>query len=369
MMDRMPRLVYLASRLERDSLKMPRDIRRFVPNSELYEEVAKHGLEGAAEALDIPRPQMQKLLEMGRVGGKGSLAEFRLLIAKEVMDNETLEDLPIPRRLGIMSLIDRYVNGAADNIIETDEASLNTTDIPEGVPKFKTGFTPLDAVLVDGVYQGILMFMAQPGEGKTSTMISVMEWLKRSNPDWEMWFFEQEIPLRLMLARMKPVLTRTKFSSKDMLICGQMSIEEIIKRLAKPPINPNRVIFIDSPDAMPGLGSDNTTRELGHIFRQLVRIKESAQLVVVSTQPNRRVSGPLTKTSPANSWEKVWYVDMMVGVAKLGANRMRMHALKNRFGIEGTEVLYQYNLQDFTFDPRSIETAEDDWSDVNVESE
>lgn len=368
MIDRMPRLVYLASRLERDAIKMPRDIRRYVPNFDLYEEVAKNGLEGAAESLDIPRPQMHKLTELGRVGGKGSPQEFRLLIAKEVMDNEALSELAVPRRLGIMSLVDRYVNGATDNIIETDEAALNTTDIPDGIPKFLTGFTPLDTVLGgDGCYQGILMFMAQPGEGKTSTMVSVMEWLKRSNPDWQMLFFEQEIPLRLMLARMKPVMQRVKFGSRDMIICGQMSIEEIIKRLSKPPINPDRVVFIDSPDAMPGLGSDNTTRELGHIFRQLVKIKETSCLVVVSTQPNRRVTGPLTKASPANSWEKVWYVDMMVSVAKMGTNKMRMHTLKNRFGIEGTEVFYQYDLRDFTFDPRSVETQEDDWSDVNTE--
>lgn len=360
-MERMPRLVYLASRLEREAVRMPRDIRRLVPNFELYEEVAKNGLEGASESLEIPRVQMLKLAERGKEGGKGSLAEFRMLVAKEVMDNDSLDDLAMPKRLSILSLLDRYVNNAADNIIETDESPLNTRDIPDDIPKFNTGFTPLDATLVDGVYQGILMVMARPGEGKTSTMISIMESLKHSFPDSEHMFFEQEIPLRLMLARMKPVLDRTKFHEYDTVVCGQLSIEEIMKRLERGAGKRDRIVYIDSPDAMPGLTSQNTTTELGHIFRQLVRIKEQAKLVVVSTQPNRRESGELSKTSTANSWEKVWYVDMMVSVAKLNANRMKMKCLKNRFGIEGTEVMYQYDLKNFTFDASLIQTAEEDW--------
>jgi len=370
MAERMPRLVYLAAKLERQAIKMPREIRRFVPNFDLYEETAKNGLEGAAESLDVPRAQMTKLYDMGREQGKAaSLAEFRMLIAREVLDNESLEDLPMPRRLSMMALLDRFVNNAGDEIIATDEASLSTTDIPPDIPKWKTGFEPVDRVFGGGVYQGILMLMARPGEGKTSTMLSIMECIKAANPTWQMMFFEQEIPLRLMLARMRPILTRTKFHDSDLIVCGQLTIDEIIRKLDKPPAKgqkqQKRVVFIDSPDAMPGLDGENSTRELGSIFRKLVKIKEKAELVVVSTQPNRRESGKMTKTSTANSWEKVWYVDMMAAIYKMGAT-MQISSLKNRFGVEGLEVQYQYNLETMTFDPNLISdlSEDNDWSDI-----
>lgn len=373
MAERMPRLVYLAAKLERTAIKMPREIRRFVPNFDLYEETAKNGLEGAAESLDLPRAQMNKLYDLGKEQGKSaSLAEFRMLIAREVLENESLDDLPMPRRLAMMSLLDRFVNNAGDEIITTDEAQLSTKEIPPDIPKWLTGFTPLDRVLGgQGVYQGILMVMARPGEGKTSSMISIMEAIKKTHPSWQMMFFEQEIPLRLMLARMRPVLQRTTFHDSDLIVCGQLTIDEIIRKLDKPPAKgekpQKRVVFIDSPDAMPGLDGENSTRELGSIFRKLVKIKERAELVVVSTQPNRRESGKMTKTSTANSWEKVWYVDMMVAQYKLGAT-MQMHCLKNRFGVEGLEIQYQYNLEDFTFDANLIsDTTEDDWSDIGKE--
>lgn len=372
MPERMPRLVYLAAKLERQSVKMPRDIRRWVPNYDLYEEVAKNGLEGAAESLDVPRAQLNKLYEMGKEQGKSaSLAEFRMLIAREVIDNESLEDLPMPRRLSMMSLLDRFVNNAGDEIITTDELSLavKEKDIPPDIPKWPTGFKPLDMVLGGpGVYQGILMVMARPGEGKTSTMLSIMECIKATHPGWQMMFFEQEIPLRLMLARMRPILLRTKFHDTDLIVCGQLTIDEIMRKLDRPPAKGKakqpRVVFIDSPDAMPGLDGENSTRELGSIFRKLVKIKEQAELVVVSTQPNRRESGKMTKTSTANSWEKVWYVDMMVALYKMGAT-MQMDCLKNRFGVEGLEIQYQYNLETFEYDPQLIkDTTVDDWSDV-----
>lgn len=367
--ERMPRLVYLASKLERQCVKVPRDIRRFVPNFDLYEETAKNGLEGAAESLDVPRSQMNKLYEMGKEQGKSaSLAEFRMLLAREVLENEALEDLPMPRRLSMMSLLDRFVNNAGDEIIQTDEAPMNTKEIPPDIPKWQTGFTPIDRVFGGGVYQGILMLMARPGEGKTSTMLALMESIKKSHPEWQMLFFEQEIPLRLMLARMRPILQRTKFSDLDTVICGQLTIDEIMRKVDQPikgkKEQPKRVVFIDSPDAMPGLDGENSTRELGSIFRKLVKIKERAELVVVSTQPNRRESGKMTKTSTANSWEKVWYVDMMAAIYKLG-NTMQIESLKNRFGIEGQEIQYQFDLENFTFDPNLIQSIEeDDWSDV-----
>lgn len=359
-MQKLARLVFLASKLGNECLRMPRDLRRYVENWELYEEVAKQGVEGAAVSLKVPRAQMKKLYDEGRDGGRASLQEFRLLVAEEIEQDERLVDMPTQKRLQIMGALERYVSNAADHIIESDEASLNTKKIYNEIPKWNTGFAPLDLATVDGVYQGLLMLMAKPGQGKTSTMLSMMEHIKRTHPDWQMIFFEQEIPLNMMLARTAPIRKRAKFDDNDLMICGAMSIEEIMKRLEKPPVTKDRVVFIDSPDAMPGLQSDSRRIELGHIYRQLVRIKESSQLVVVASQA-RRIDSELTLSSPAESWEKVWYVDMMFSVNKVSDRRMTIKNLKNRFGVEGNAVTYLYDLQDLTYDEALIENEEDGW--------
>lgn len=370
-MDSMPRLLYLTSKLGKDIGKFPRDLRRFIPNVELYETVAKDGLEATAAQFNLPVPQLRKLYDRGKTGGKQArLSEFRILISQEVMDNALLEDLPTAKRLDVLASLQRYVQNSEASIIETDESSMVWDDkkVWESIPKWETGFTPLDVSLQGGVYQGILMLMARPGTGKTSMMLSIMEQIKLRHPDWDMLFFEQEIPMKLMMARAEPVRRRAPFTETDLMVCGNISIEEIKKRLEAHGSDRPRVVFIDSPDAMPGLVSDGRRIELGHIYRELVKIKERSELVVVASQPNRASTqgGELTLTSPAESWEKVWFVDMMVAFWQTGirgANQqMHLRTLKNRFGMSGGVAAFDYNLEDLTFDDSLLVDDEEAWS-------
>jgi len=360
--DRLARLVYLTDKLGRPCLKVPRDVRRYIDNWELYEEVAKQGRKAAAVSLGISSEQMQELWRTGKHEGAPTLAEFRLLISDEILTSGRIADLAISKRLSIIGSLSRWTADKADDILEVIERTMQTKgqEIPTKIPKWDTGFVPLDLVL-GGCYHGILMLMAPPGHGKTSTMVALMEAIKRTHPQTRHYFFEMEIPDEMMWARIAPALNRTTFEKGDVVITGSQTIEDIQKRLDADPPNPERVVYIDSPDAMPGLHSDSRRLELGHVFRQLIPIKQQSRLVVVASQPRRVDGAAMTIASPAESWEKTWYVDMLCSVAKIGLNRMHMKVLKNRFGLDGQEVQYNFDLESLVVDPALVEAANDEW--------
>ena len=55
-----------------------------------------------------------------------------------------------------------------------------------------------------------------------------------------------------MLYRLLPARERIDFRlGKDILMCGTFTIDEIIEKIRADP-DPDRVIFIDSPDVMAG---------------------------------------------------------------------------------------------------------------------
>jgi len=357
--ERLPRLVYLAAKLGPEATKMPRELKKILPNFELYETVAKEGINAAAIALEIPRAQLKKLHDRGKLGGDGTMSEFRLMVAEELLEN-AIDDLPLTQRLSLTAELQRFVERKDDELVQIEEMSMSEIEEGEVIPKFLTGFTPLDLCLQGGgAYQGIVIVMAPPGTGKTSIMLSIMEGIHNEHPDWEKFFFEMEIPRSLMAARISPLIKRNPFKQTDKLFTGSIPIEDIEKKLDEFSNSEDRVVFVDGPDAMPGLGSESRRIELGHIYRRLVKIKERSRLVVVSSQPNRAGSGNLQMSSLAESWEKAWYADMIIGVNAPGVGRMRLKCLKNRFGQKDGEVVFNYDLESLSYDDPYLEA--DEW--------
>ena len=287
-----------------------------------------------------------------------------MLVAKEVTNGNSVSDLPMNQELRVMSILDSFVNHDESGMVQLEEVALGTVKNIPDVQRWNSGFTPLDLV-TGGLYKGVLVIMARPGGGKTSTMIAMVEALKRTRPDCNIVFFEEETPQSLMLSRMKPVFDRIKFGKDDLLVTGGTTITEIMDRLAerdRKMRKEKRIVFVDSPDTMPGLSAENRRFELGFIYRQLVKIKQqpSTELVVVASQPNRKSKGVLTLQSVAESWEKAWLVDMVIGINQAGFDRLRMKVLKNRFGIPDQEVLYHFNFENFTWEDAVLD-EEDDW--------
>jgi len=354
------RLIYLAARLGSTAPTIPRQLTKFFPEIELVE-ATKLGAEAASDMLDIEPTQLRMMYTAGKKQGKEATAEeFRIIIGKAIQDNLDETDLPFDKKLGLLGLIDKFVNGTDQSMILYGKTGLGASvGKPEDIEKWKSGFKPLDLVM-GGMYQGILVIMAPPGAGKTSTMLTLAQCMKKQHPDWPVWFFEQEIPERLMLARMGPLFETGVFTDDDTLISGGMSIHEIVEELNSDPThNTDRVVFIDSPDSMPGMSSDNRRFELGYIYRELVRIKERSRLVVVASQPRRKNKANFSLQDVAESWEKAWYADMMVGIWHIGENRLQMKNLKNRFGPGGKEVSYDYDLATLEWKNPQLE---EDWS-------
>lgn len=356
----MPRLVFLAAKLGPEAVKMSRELKKVIPHFDLYDAVAREGINAAAITLEIPRRQLTTLFNRGKTAGDATFEEWRLLVAQEVLEEI---DLPVKEQLSVMGQLERWVQRKDDELVAIEEVSMDDMGDGQGIPKFMTGFTPLDMCLQGGgAYQGLLVIMAPPGVGKTSIMLSILEGIHEAFPEAHNYFFEMEIPRPMMVARMAPIAKRSPFKPTDRLFTGSIPIEDVEKKLDEfGSEDEDRVVFVDGPDAMPGLGSEGRRLELGHIYRRLVKIKERSRLVVVSSQPNRAGirEGSMKLSSMAESWEKAWYADMVVAVNSVGLNKMRMVCLKNRFGQKDGEVIFDYDLADLTWTDPYLE--EDDW--------
>jgi hypothetical protein len=263
------------------------------------------------------------------------------------------DELSLAEWLDRMGEVNTYQKGKGQDLISSDEVSLDTEVADDDMPKFRSGFDPLDQ-LMGGLYQGILTLMAKSGHGKTSFMLSIMEALRQNNVAEELWFFETEIPVRLMMYRMRAAKKRTQFTSGDRLICGAISSGEILRRVLDNP-NPSRVIFVDSPDVMAGGMGENKRFGIESIYRDLVAVKEKSMLVIAASQVRRKDRLNLTMESVAEAWVKVHYSDMLVGASKLpqvsrNFSQVRYSVSKNRFGLADQEVTFGYNYGDLSWE-------------------
>lgn len=296
---------------------------------------------------------MKMLYTEGSKGGRGSTGEFQVIAAEVITSELDLrrDELTLTEYLSRMGELYQYLNSAGESLVAASEISLGDAPAHTPFPKFESGFTPLDDVL-GGCYQGILTLMGKSGHGKTSLMLAMMEALRASEVASEVWFFEAEIPQQMMLYRTEPMRHRTKFRKADTLVCGSITISDILHRVREKP-DPNRVIFIDSPDVMSGGIGDGRRFALEGIYRELVTLKERSKMVVVASQSRRR-EGKLSLESVSEAWAKVHYSDMVVGFSKLGATEqgqstVRMSVLKNRFGLSDRYIKMAFDYGDLTW--------------------
>jgi len=251
--------------------------------------------------------------------------------------------------------VNSYLRSKLSELVDNQEVSLEESAEYDDadLPKFQSGFTPLDDVL-GGFYQGIVTLMAKTGQGKTSLMLSLMEAIRENDAADEIWFFEMEIPARLMMYRLRPARKRTKFLPADRIICGNTTSSQILARVRENP-NPNRVIFVDSPDVMAGGLGEAKRFGIEAIYRDLVSVKECSKMVVVASQIKRGTRGRLSMEDVAEAWTKVHYSDILIGATKLGKvirnlSQVRLTVSKNRFGLADQEVVFGFNYADLSWE-------------------
>lgn len=361
------RLVYLA--IEHQPALPPLKILNRLPYADILKAASKGGYSAVLSEVTVSEEQIENLYMLGSKPTRGNEDEFRHLLADVLTESLEFEkdEMGLTTWVSTISQINEYVQGKLDtSLITVSEMSLSDESEIADIVKWPSGFTPLD-LLFDQFYQGICTVMARPGTGKTSIMLSLMESLRRTSVSSSLWFFELEMPLGVMMFRTKAMRQRTPFLPEDKFICGIRTMSEIIERVESNP-DPNRVIFLDSPDVMAG-GTEDTRRfAIEQIYRDLLRIKERCKLIVVASQP-RRQDTELSMASVAEAWQKAHYTDMLVGISQLpGMNNgqhsmLRLKNLKNRLGVSNNEVRFMYNYADLSWLAPETVGSEDteDW--------
>ena len=357
-MDSLSRIVFL---LDQYRLKIPKSVLVHLPYSEILDSVSELGASGTDVNFSLPQGQIGDLLKRGGGNGPGSEEELRLLIADLALGELELsrETLDLKTYLQSMEAVKVFAT-RGEELVTRKQIDLGSPEEEiEEIPKFKTGFEPLD-LLTGGLYQGISVFMGKPGHGKTSLLLSVMEDMRIRNVCSSVWFFNIEIPEKMMLYKTRPMRDRTRFyEGKDILFCGYYPISEVARMLEGDP-DPDRVLIVDGPDAMTGSSGDRVRFALAEIYVQLVQLKELTKHIMVSSQV-RRKDKLIQLESGAESWQKAWYADILIGINKIGSirrNRVWMKILKNRFGPVDREATFDYDFINLNY---TGDFEEDDW--------
>ncbi len=365
------RLVYLADFLR---IPVPSNLVRMIPNGEVIKSIANIGKEATAIELSIPENQLLNIYNVGKGEDetKADEQEYRMIIgfmAESYLDLDT--NLSFSEKLKKRVQISEFVHTSRSQLIEYEEVSLGNPDIDFEsleLPSFDSGFQPLD-VLLGGLSQTLITFMARPGTGKTSTFLTIMGELRRTQVCNSIWFFSLEMPLAMMLHRAQALMPSVQFKDDDKFFCGQYTPIDVLNKISEHP-DPNRVIIYDSPDALGG-GGDQRRFVLEEIFRDLVRIKTNAKCVLTASQPRRADRGNLQLDSVAESWQKAWYSDVIVTITDQGRgfdsnfNRLRMTTVKNRFGANNMSVDYGYNYKDLSYKPTASSNEVSGWGNPN----
>ncbi len=344
MMDQFPLLLYLAVRLRARTPQIPRELARYLPQAALVEDVARYGLDGAASLHRTPSEHLARLVDVAEWEDltEPTPADFRLAVVRQVETAMRADpDLRFDQQLSLYASMDRYLK-RGEVMLAVDEGSLGVPPDGTGIPTWRSGFGPLDLV-TGGLYQGLLVFMADTGVGKTSTMLTLAEELKRHYPGTTVLYYSLEIPKTLLLQRMTPIAARGwPFTADDRVIAGVVTVQEIVARTTTQGWK-DQVVVVDTPDAMDFTGVEERRFALEAIYRELVKVKECSRLVVTASQV-RRNDSDISLQSVSEAYDKVRYADIVVSITPRPGGRFRMKSLKNRFGLSQITAEYGYDL-------------------------
>lgn len=329
------RLAYLLSRYK---IQIPKRLIPHIPGGEWLQKLSQAGAGSTGVGMD----QLQKLIRVGEQLGVGNAQEAVDLIQAIVDDALTESNISLSERISLYALLSRL---SPMTMIANYELELDKPPDNSQIVKFSSGFVPADLVSDRFPIQSLVMIMGAPGMGKTTIMIALMEALRKSGACNSVLFVENEMPGPLMTARFGLVFERTQFRSVDKLICGPWSASDVLEYVTENP-DPDRVIFFDSPDVVQGGGEEGRRFYLEAEYQTLVQLKQRSKMVVVSSQP-RRKDQRMTLRSTAESWQKAWYVDLMLGLNR-DPKGVNLVCLKNRFGPADMAITFAFDYVQLT---------------------
>jgi len=328
--DDFSRLVYLVAY---HKIRIPKGLLRYLPFSDELSRLHS----GIGAAGDVA--QLAQLFHAGASLGEGSVEEAKSILSR-LLDSRDFQSSS--QKLEAYRLIMEISAQDFGDSTPFAEVDVSPNAVYEPLAKWASGFDPLDIAL-GGLYQALVIFMAQPGTGKTSITLSVAEELIKTGH--QVYAFETELPAQVLQGRMAPMLRRTSFASTgSRIFCGPYSVDDVIEMVKEDP-NPDRIVIFDGPDAMFVKSSTGERRfDLEQIYMKLVILKHMCKAVFATSQP-RRNDRELQITSVAEAWSKAFYADIMIGIQKHGPSTLMMSVLKNRFGPGGGRLFFNYDYE------------------------
>lgn len=350
------RAIYLSAETR---LEIPTKFQRYIPQHDILTAVARHGIGGAKQLLEIPSQSRQ--LENSYIAGRdlypdeGTESEWRMMIAQAIQSGILENEINPNTQIELIGALFTWMKSSKlDDLVQKTE-----TDIADGEGKeidyITTGLEFYDRVMGSnernkqyGFYPGLHVVMASSGTGKSTTMMLLIEALRATKSASEIWYFSLETPRELVFARMAPIMNRTKFlPGKDKVFAGTWTTGEILELIAENP-DPNRIILYDGPDVL--AKGEGKRFALEDAYRDLVAIKSNCKMVFTVTQ-RKRTDGPMAKEDVAEAWAKVWFADSIMGLSKQGKDlatgfdKMTSTVVKNRFGPEGIKQRWLLNQE------------------------
>jgi len=342
------RLVYL---IIDHQIVIPKNVVKWIPGGDWLREIAISPVkfsEGNPE-------QVISLYKKGKLLGPGTRQEAAMLLGEYVDLLLDTAELNWTAKHAVYEAIENL--GSLDHTLEYMEVDLGEPGDKEVIPKWNSGFLPLDAV-TGGLYQGIITLMSPPGGGKTSLAMTIAEEVRKNNVCNSLLIVQTEIPGMLIKARMQPIFSRTQFKAGiDTLVAASWTTSDIIEYVEENP-DPERIIIYDSPDTPIMGGGEGTRFMIAKAFKDLIDLKQKCKCIIVTTWP-RRGDRIMSLESASEGASKERFSDMLIAVTS-GGGRVSLRVLKNRFGEAGKNISFNYDFANMVWQMDGIE-LEEDW--------
>jgi hypothetical protein len=348
------RLCYIA--FHQKSLPViPKSLKPYFSHSDLMTAINEIGVAGASSLYEGNEEQLKMLVKTGmQFGRETSIEEYRTLVAHMMYEAIEASDKPFDTKISLYSALNAFVK-AKSTVLSQEITTFGTIPEEENSIIKPCGFTAFDAVLGGLPDKALTLFLARPGCGKSSMMLSFADSYKSMYPDNKILWVSYEMDSNAMLERARYL---NNLTSDDTLICGATTIDEIEEI-----VTPETLVIIDYADKMITFSDDAGYRfQLMAIYHRMLSLAKTCKGVITASQV-RRADKSITIDSPEESASKSQISEFIVGIDKgtasidkPGYTQVTLSVVKNRYGRADISMGLLFNYK--TLDCEHVSTGE-----------
>lgn len=309
------RLIFLA-----ENLRQPINskVKKFLPYSDLYNDIAKHGIDNLGLAYNLSSEQIRKLYNEGKtekIFSEDYINRYTDIVLENAQKAYSDRSILVDEYISIFEAV-RTLRANSNNAF-IDEGSFDAfEDYEYQEIEFPNANYPTRA-LVGDLTNGLMIFAAKAGTGKTSFCISYgLEGLEAGTFD-SVHFIQTELGLNVMKRKVKRVRDfynipedRKNFKID---VLTMPDVREILREHQKNP-NDKRLFILDSPDTFTQSNNSDWTSAYELLFQDLLKFKAVNKMVLVTSQLNNVSTGKPTAKDITGSYKKYHYADYMFGM-------------------------------------------------------